>query len=156
MLSSFENSNCWKVLSHIKLQSDFIGCLPDPLPGADLGNTMGWVSALASGILATIRDFLSASLVWLLFLVPSRFPPAMIPDPFPRWFPAYICAPITKVSPEMKTRTPSSQSSLILHFPKRVPRNTSPVQCHPKGCTGHMNVGNTNFILRESQNKGVC
>lgn len=36
MLSSLENSNCWKVLSHIKLQSDFTGCLPDPLPCADL------------------------------------------------------------------------------------------------------------------------
>lgn len=103
MLSSLENSNCWKVLSHITLQSDFTGCLPDPLPGADLGNPMGCVSGLASGILVTIRDFLSASLVWLLFLVPSRFPPATIPDPFPWWFPAYICAPITKFSPEMKS-----------------------------------------------------
>lgn len=142
--------NFQKVLSHKKLQSIFLWWIPYPLPDADLGNTMGWVSALASGTLVTIRDYFSASLVWLIFFVSSRFLLATVPDPFPWWFPVYICAPITKVSPKRKSEY--SLLNVAWYYVSQSEFSGTPAlfnvtQSTPKGCIGQVNMGKQTLSL---------
>lgn len=142
--------NCQKVLSHKKLESIFLWWIPYPLADADLRNTMERVSALASGTLVTIRDYLSASLVWLIFLVSSRFLLATVPDPFPWWFPAHICAPITKVFPKRKSE--HSPLNIAWYYISQSEFSGTPAlfnvtQFTPKGCLGQVNMGKQTLSL---------
>lgn len=137
IFSSLESYNVWKVLSHIKLESAFLWCLPYFSPSADLGNIMGWVSALASGSLVTIKD---SSFSLFSLTCSFKISPSHSSRPFSLVILClHMCSNYQGLS-NMTISIPASRCCLIPYSPKCIPRNTCPCAMSPipppKGALG--------------------